>query len=312
MGAMAAWEQNLADRLAPFLSSGPQNFDDTVTVADDKSLRLSATVTGIGRLIQLREEVESARPWISWLRVDPDTTERHVAAMGYHTRDGAAGSYHRAFEVKTSADPAGSTPADMRTRFSIPTEVDFGLIGLAHITFLELNQSYHRAATPFGLKLRGMYADGATAANFAQLLAQVDASDNVTAYLDVLGKATLGQALVFFRNTSSTSSSNPSFTIKKGDGSNTNCVHIVTAGNSTTVWPSMTLHDSVNVGFSIVPGTTNGLKIGTATTQKIGFYNATPVVQGAAVASPTADVAALKTAVDAIRSRLSTVGLIAP
>jgi hypothetical protein len=34
----------------------------------------------------------------------------------------------------------------------------------------------------------------------------------------------------------------------------------------------------------IETGTTTGTKIGTATTQKIGFYNATPVVQPAAVA----------------------------
>lgn len=42
-----------------------------------------------------------------------------------------------------------------------------------------------------------------------------------------------------------------------------------------------------NDGTNIVVGTTTGTKIGTATTQKIGFYNATPVVQGAAVADIT-------------------------
>jgi hypothetical protein len=40
-----------------------------------------------------------------------------------------------------------------------------------------------------------------------------------------------------------------------------------------------TLADASN----IVVGTTTGTKIGTAATQKIGFYNVTPVVQGAAV-----------------------------
>jgi hypothetical protein len=44
-----------------------------------------------------------------------------------------------------------------------------------------------------------------------------------------------------------------------------------------------TFDDAAN----IVVGTTTGTKIGTATTQKIGFYNTTPVVQGAAVADLT-------------------------
>lgn len=40
-------------------------------------------------------------------------------------------------------------------------------------------------------------------------------------------------------------------------------------------------------GGDLVLGTTTGTKIGTSTTQKIGFYNATPVVQPAAVANIT-------------------------
>jgi hypothetical protein len=52
--------------------------------------------------------------------------------------------------------------------------------------------------------------------------------------------------------------------------------------NSTTVW---TIADGGNLtaaeGINIVTGTTTGTKIGTATTQKLGFYNATPIVQPA-------------------------------
>jgi hypothetical protein len=44
-----------------------------------------------------------------------------------------------------------------------------------------------------------------------------------------------------------------------------------------------TFDDAANIAV----GTTTGTKIGTATTQKIGFYNATPVAQGAAVADLT-------------------------
>ena len=62
---------------------------------------------------------------------------------------------------------------------------------------------------------------------------------------------------------------------------------------------------------SIVTDTTTGLKIGTATNQKLGFFNATPVVQQAHVADPAATVASLVNAVSAILSRLETLGLFA-
>jgi hypothetical protein len=65
--------------------------------------------------------------------------------------------------------------------------------------------------------------------------------------------------------------------------------------------------DAINIEV----GSTTGTKIGTATTQKIGFYNATPVVQRSFVASPAADATELKTAVDAIRTLLSDLGLMA-
>jgi hypothetical protein len=64
----------------------------------------------------------------------------------------------------------------------------------------------------------------------------------------------------------------------------------------------------------LVTDTTTGTKIGTATTQKIGFYNATPVVRPATVADPTGGVmidAESRTAINAIIDRLQELGLIA-
>lgn len=60
-------------------------------------------------------------------------------------------------------------------------------------------------------------------------------------------------------------------------------------------------------------GGSDGVKLGQSTTDKIGFYGVTPVVQGSAVTTlattPTAtDIA---TAVNSIISRLQTVGIIA-
>lgn len=64
----------------------------------------------------------------------------------------------------------------------------------------------------------------------------------------------------------------------------------------------------------IVTDTTTGTKIGTGTTQKLGFYNATPIVQGASVADASGGVvvdAEARTAVNALISRIEALGLIA-
>lgn len=89
---------------------------------------------------------------------------------------------------------------------------------------------------------------------------------------------------------------------------------------------------SITTGLSfldlnIVLGTTTGTKIGTATTQKLAFWNATPVVQQAAISDVSsntytgADTVSLanldaqfgniETAINTIIARLETIGLIA-
>jgi hypothetical protein len=60
----------------------------------------------------------------------------------------------------------------------------------------------------------------------------------------------------------------------------------------------------------IAVGTTTGTKIGTGTTQLLGFWNATPAAQPAAVADAT-DAATVITQLNALLSRLRTIGIIA-
>jgi hypothetical protein len=67
-----------------------------------------------------------------------------------------------------------------------------------------------------------------------------------------------------------------------------------------------TIADALNIAV----GTTTGTKIGTGTTQKLGFFNATPVVQPTAVADAT-DAASVITQLNALLSRMRTLGLIA-
>ena len=64
-------------------------------------------------------------------------------------------------------------------------------------------------------------------------------------------------------------------------------------------------------GATFAAGTTTGLKIGTATTQKIGFFNATPIVQptlGAATAGVTSTATA-QTMLQAVYNALRNLGL---
>lgn len=65
-------------------------------------------------------------------------------------------------------------------------------------------------------------------------------------------------------------------------------------------------------GYNIAAGSTTGTKIGTATTQKLGFFNAAPIVRPAAITAPTGGVvidAEARTAINAIRTALTNLGL---
>jgi hypothetical protein len=74
---------------------------------------------------------------------------------------------------------------------------------------------------------------------------------------------------------------------------------------------ALTLNGNLDASTrDIVTDTTTGTKIGTSTTQKIGFFNATPVVQQAAVADAT-DAASTQARLNDLLARLRTLGLIA-
>lgn len=70
---------------------------------------------------------------------------------------------------------------------------------------------------------------------------------------------------------------------------------------------------------NIQVGKTNGTKIGTETTQKIGFYGETPVVQAGAISAPTGGGGSAtdaidqtaRTAINAIRAALTNIGITA-
>ena len=58
-------------------------------------------------------------------------------------------------------------------------------------------------------------------------------------------------------------------------------------------------------------GTTTGTKLGTATTQKLAFWNATPITQPAGIADSAEDLAELTTKFNSLLSKLEALGLLA-
>jgi hypothetical protein len=74
---------------------------------------------------------------------------------------------------------------------------------------------------------------------------------------------------------------------------------------------ALTLSGNLTISTkNIVTDTTTGTKIGTGTTQKLAFWNATPVVQPTAVADAT-DAASVITQLNALLTRMRNLGLIA-
>ena len=80
----------------------------------------------------------------------------------------------------------------------------------------------------------------------------------------------------------------------------------ITLNGNITISGLVSLPNASNVQL----GTGAGTKIGTATTQKIGFYNATPVVQPTAVADST-DAPSVITQLNLLLGHMRTLGLIA-
>jgi hypothetical protein len=110
---------------------------------------------------------------------------------------------------------------------------------------------------------------------------------------------------------SQNSTSNGGYRFQQFDGTTTTTPLTIDSAGQVgigTTSPSSLLH-LADAG-DITVGTTTGTKIGTATTQKLGFYNATPVVQPTAVADAT-DAATAISQLNALLAHMRTLGLIA-
>lgn len=89
-----------------------------------------------------------------------------------------------------------------------------------------------------------------------------------------------------------------------------------TSGGSITANASLSCNGGITMldGMHFSFGTSSGMKLGTATSQKLGFWNATPVVQPSHIADPSGGAvvdAEARTAINAILAWQATLGLTA-
>lgn len=88
---------------------------------------------------------------------------------------------------------------------------------------------------------------------------------------------------------------------------------MIDLGDNALRFNKLFLGDDIDLsgGANIVLSTSTGTKVGTATAQLLGFWNATPVNQPDTIADPASTTAANNTAIIAIIDRLQEAGLIA-
>ncbi len=130
------------------------------------------------------------------------------------------------------------------------------------------------------------------------------------------------------RSGTDTDTGGASFTMRSGIGTGTGAVSslifatptVVASGTGAQSQVTRLSLSSAGLSFAdgvcdIAFGTVTGTKIGTATTQKLAFYNSTPIVQGAAVGDASGgaviDVEA-RAALNTLLARVRAYGLLAP
>lgn len=92
--------------------------------------------------------------------------------------------------------------------------------------------------------------------------------------------------------------------------SNAGVTEKISVSNLVSAALNLSGNKTVFDGVNLVLGTTTGTKFGTDPAQKIGFFNAAPVIQPAAVANAT-DAATAISQLNDLLAKLRTLGIIA-
>lgn len=209
----------LQDGVVAIRDAGGTITTRSVALAQEESITLTSNRTAgtVSQLLRMVMSTVNDRPWISWI----DHLGRHRCTLGYHDFDVTDGATHQRYEIKTSMDPAGGSPAGLRTRFALGTDSDRTDAILNGVTDLEINPGSFIDNTAFGIVLKERNRANSATVTLASFRALIDASDNTFIDLDAAVSVTNKNAtLRFFRNLN-TGSSTASIAVKKGDGTNT-------------------------------------------------------------------------------------------
>lgn len=106
--------------------------DDSNNVTLPSGSKLYLSQSAVGSMIELTSSASTGglsgikfymstdydRNWLGWY----DNADRLRVMLGYHDKDYNSSESHYRYEIKTSDDPAGGSPANMATRFIIGTD----------------------------------------------------------------------------------------------------------------------------------------------------------------------------------------------
>lgn len=215
------------------------------------TLKANDPTTGqIRRLITLQAQSPYDRPAVTWT----DKNSRNQASLYWHDLNFGDGARHHQLEVKTSADPNGTTPQAMLTRFTLDTDTDLATAGFAYSDTIELQQDY-RIQHPMGLVYR-MDKDpaGSSSTKLMELKAQVDPSNNTIVNLDPF-TINPGEGTGYVRLFRSTNAPNAKLIAYRGDGTATSTFTLdATTGSLTQVANITATGTLTNTGNVVING----------------------------------------------------------
>lgn len=176
--------------------------DGNITLPSESQIVLTANRNPddgtISKLIKFQMTDQYDRPWIAWY----DENDRLRSALGYHSVNFSDSSNHHRFEIKTSDDPTGPQPANMKTSFYLSTDSTTTDASFNWLNRLYLDQNLYTANKQFGIAWRTPSSGGGTSATVGHALTSLDASDNTIFALDpMVVSGAKNATLRFFRST---------------------------------------------------------------------------------------------------------------
>jgi hypothetical protein len=172
-----------------------------------------------------------------------------------------------------------------------PAALDAGLTGMFQVTAPATTHvaSFHSVSAGYGVYVTNSVAEGTASGGLVAVQAGIvpsaaDKRIGVYAFRGLTAAGTSAQGATITAHSSEAWSAGVAGTYVR--------FNVAPTGSATAAEVFRVANTVITLADAkdIAVGTTTGTKIGTATSQKLGFYNATPVVQQAHIADPTGGV----------------------